>query len=118
MKVRSESQMNHVSRIWMSKHGATRFEKHTLTQAQRRHMKTNLSPLIAPVLPEDIVRKPHDFKIEFAQGWAITRRDPATVYTQVQTNFAKRLWLYGNETNQKITPEDAVKKVKLFVILD
>ena len=100
------------SRIWMSKNGATKYEKHSLTQQQKRHMRTNLSPLNLLDLPANLGRKEHSFKISFVKGWAITTRAPHTYYTMEQTNFAKRLWLYGNETNQKVTPEKAVIQMR------
>lgn len=112
VKIRNESQINQISRIWMSKHGGTKYEKKALTQQQKRHMRTNISPLSSLELPPNLTRKPHNFTIVFNKGWAISVRAQATVYTTQQCNFAKRLWLHGNETNEKVTPLLAVTQMR------
>ena len=110
VRKRSSSIPSHVVRTYMGKFSSSKLEQQ-LSQHDRRHMRINLEELSYVPLYDEFPREDYarncQFVISFKMGWAIPIRTIPTVYTKRQTNYAKTLFLQGQETRGKYQPEEA-----------
>lgn len=94
----------------MGKFSSSKLE-HQLSQHDRRHMRINLEELSYVPLYDEFPRADYarncNFVISFKMGWAIPVRTVPTIYSKRQTNYAKTLFLQGQETRGKYLPEEA-----------
>ena len=114
---RISSTKSYVLKTYVEKFSSTPYEQN-LTQKDRRHLKIHLEHLELVILePVSYPRATYNIgnppRINYrAQGWALPTRKEATVYSMDQVNFAKRLFLNGQSTNQKVTPEEAEHQMR------
>ena len=111
-KRRASSAKEYVLKTYVEKFSSTPHEQN-LTQSDRRHYKIHLEHMEIVVLeaityPRAAYNIGNPARINYRiQGWALPTRKQATMYSMDQVNFAKLLFLQGQETNKKKTPEEA-----------
>ena len=117
VKKRQSSMVSYILKTYVEKFSSSPYEQN-LTQNDRRHLKIHLEHL-EPIVFEKTTypRAPYDLgypsHINYKlQGWALPTRKVATVYDMDQVNYSKSLFLQGQRTNQKITPEEAEIQIR------
>ena len=94
--------MSFVLKTYISKFSSSRQEEQMLSVQQRRHLKTALEDIAPHFLSEvHLPRKQYSFNIKYEVGWALASRKASTRYSREQENFAKTLFLDGEQTGQK-----------------
>ena len=113
VKRRPMTQKAYVLRTYVAKFSSCKYEQQ-LSQTERRHMRHHLEELAPVQLDDRFVRiEPESIVIDYlVSGWARKEHKPPTVYSIPQENFAKQLFLQGNESKKKYDPQ--VKNLQYY----